>query len=61
LSTTFGEPNKGYIINGARSSALESGPNGIPGTALGFCCSALIGYWHKADIPTRSTNIRFRG
>jgi hypothetical protein len=30
----IGAPSKGYIINGACSSALESGPNGISGPAL---------------------------
>src|SRR6516164_7932082 len=25
------------------------------------CCSAYDRFWHKADIPTRSTNVRFWG
>jgi hypothetical protein len=26
-----------------------------------ICCNALVGLWHKADIPTGSTNVRFWG
>ena len=29
--------------------------------ADGDCCTAYVRFWHKADIPTRSTNVCFLG
>jgi hypothetical protein len=26
-----------------------------------FCCGARVCLWHKADIPTHSADVRFRG
>src|SRR6516164_10508667 len=26
-----------------------------------FCCGAYVRFWHKADIPRLSSNVRFRG
>jgi hypothetical protein len=34
--------------------------NGREKVAL-FAASHLVCFWHKADIPQRSTNVRFRG
>jgi len=30
------------------------------GTVL-ICCTAFVCYWHKADMPVVSLNVRFRG
>jgi putative tryptophan/tyrosine transport system substrate-binding protein len=49
----------GYSPN-AYASRLRAFRQGLSETGY-VCCTAYVRFWHKADMPVVSLNVRFRG
>ena len=56
-------PKVGAVCGKAARTVLCGGRSvmGVPTASDGLCCGAYVAYWHKADMPVVSLNVRFRG